>query len=179
MIEDVKKMTTTTWPPPTDATSRSTRVCVSCGREIGMDINVCPYCGHDYRFISAPPAKPRSSKPVAAGALTIIAGVMALVMAVSFILIDASDLERLDTEIFAESEITPADLADILEICGAIGIVFGAIAIIGGVFALMRKHFALAIVGAVFGLLGMGYIIGAVLSLVALVLILMSRSEFE
>ena len=144
-----------------------------------MDTNVCPYCGHDYRFIAAPPEKKRTSKPAIAGALTIIAGVMALVMAVTFILIDASDLEDLDRSIWTETDLTPADLEGILEVCGAICIVFGIIAIIGGVFSLMRKHFALAIIGAVFGLLGMGYIIGAVLALVALVLIIMSKSEFE
>ena len=25
------------------------RNCVSCGRSIAWDANVCPYCGHDYR----------------------------------------------------------------------------------------------------------------------------------
>jgi hypothetical protein len=28
----------------------STRNCVSCGRSISWDANVCPYCGHDYRM---------------------------------------------------------------------------------------------------------------------------------
>jgi uncharacterized protein with PQ loop repeat len=27
-----------------------TRNCVSCGRSISWDANVCPYCGHDYRM---------------------------------------------------------------------------------------------------------------------------------
>lgn len=26
-----------------------TRSCVACGRAIAWDVNVCPYCGHDYR----------------------------------------------------------------------------------------------------------------------------------
>ncbi len=26
-----------------------TRNCVSCGRAISWDANVCPYCGHDFR----------------------------------------------------------------------------------------------------------------------------------
>lgn len=25
-------------------------MCVSCGRSIQWDANVCPYCGHDYRY---------------------------------------------------------------------------------------------------------------------------------
>jgi len=32
------------------------RHCVSCGRAIGFDVNVCPYCGHDYRIPLATPA---------------------------------------------------------------------------------------------------------------------------
>jgi len=30
-----------------------TRGCVSCGRAISWDANVCPYCGHDYRLLMA------------------------------------------------------------------------------------------------------------------------------
>jgi len=33
----------------------STRNCVSCGRSISWDANVCPYCGHDYRMQSYAP----------------------------------------------------------------------------------------------------------------------------
>ena len=146
---------------------------------MSMNTNVCPYCGHDYRFASAPPVKKTSSKPVIGGVLTIIAGLMALVMAVSFLLIAATDIERLDSSMWSDTELTPADLENILEICGAISIVFGAIAIVGGVIALTRKHFALAVVGAVFGFLGMGFIIGGVLGLVGLVMIILSKSEFE
>jgi len=28
----------------------ATRQCVSCGRSIDWNYNVCPYCGHDYRY---------------------------------------------------------------------------------------------------------------------------------
>jgi hypothetical protein len=32
-----------------DSFNRPPRSCVSCGRTIAWDVNVCPYCGHDYR----------------------------------------------------------------------------------------------------------------------------------
>ena len=35
-------------------TACGTRYCVSCGRTIPFDANVCPYCGRDYRFPSGP-----------------------------------------------------------------------------------------------------------------------------
>lgn len=35
----------------------ATRNCVSCGRSISWDANVCPYCGHDYRMAMMGPAQ--------------------------------------------------------------------------------------------------------------------------
>ena len=32
----------------------NTRNCVSCGRSIAWDANVCQYCGHDFRVQMAP-----------------------------------------------------------------------------------------------------------------------------
>ncbi len=34
--------------------SSGSRNCVSCGRAIQFEANVCPYCGHDYRIAMAP-----------------------------------------------------------------------------------------------------------------------------
>ena len=34
--------------------SSQTRSCVSCGRAIAWDVNVCPYCGHDFRVQTSP-----------------------------------------------------------------------------------------------------------------------------
>jgi len=31
-----------------------TRYCVTCGRSIPFDANVCPFCGHDFRFSTYP-----------------------------------------------------------------------------------------------------------------------------
>jgi hypothetical protein len=160
--------------------TQASRSCVSCGRTINWDSNVCPYCGHDYRFIAAPAApQQRSAKPLLGGILIIVAGVLALAMAVSFIVLDPHDIENLDYQQLRDSGITATDLDEILGICGAIEIVFGAIAIIGGVFAVMRKHFALAVVGGIFGLIGIGFLVGGLLGLIGLVLIVISRSEFR
>lgn len=38
-------------------TGATTRNCVSCGRSISWDANVCPYCGHDYRMAMAAPPR--------------------------------------------------------------------------------------------------------------------------
>jgi len=38
------------------------RNCVSCGRSIAWDANVCPYCGHDYRFQGMAPQQAQVSE---------------------------------------------------------------------------------------------------------------------
>ncbi len=30
------------------------RLCVECGRSIPNDANLCPYCGHDFRYAASP-----------------------------------------------------------------------------------------------------------------------------
>lgn len=33
------------------------RRCVSCGRSLDWDVNVCPYCGHDFRIVATGPVQ--------------------------------------------------------------------------------------------------------------------------
>lgn len=56
------------------SSGQATRNCVSCGRAIAWDANVCPFCGHDYRMqMMAPaPQKSDSDLPVAGGILILI-----------------------------------------------------------------------------------------------------------
>lgn len=44
---------------PGQAPSRN---CVSCGRAIAWDANVCPYCGHDFRAAMAGPQQGTGKK---------------------------------------------------------------------------------------------------------------------
>lgn len=146
---------------------------------MNWDTNVCPYCGHDYRFVAAPLQKKASNMPTIGGILVILAGLLAVVMAISLIMFEPSDLEDLDYQMLSDSGLTLAEIDDLLEVCGAVDIVFGAIAIIGGTFALMRKHFALAVIGGIFGMIGVGFLVGGLLGLIGLVLVVVSKAEFE
>jgi hypothetical protein len=159
--------------------SGTTRNCVSCGRAIGFDANVCPYCGHDYRMpayamAALPPQK--SAMPVAGGVLILIAGILAIVMGAYYFALSPGEIEG--SGVTLPPDISDADLQNIMYLCGSLCAVFGVIAVIGGYFGLMRKHFALGIVGGVFGLLGLGFMIGSLLALIGLILIAVSRKEF-
>jgi hypothetical protein len=164
-------------PPPPPAES-SVRMCVSCGRKIDFASNVCPYCGHDYRTPAyAPVQKPKSAMPVVGGVLVLIAGILAIGMGIFYIALDASQVE--DSGVALPSELTTQDLQNILDACGAVLLVFGIIALLGGIFSLQRKHFVLGVFGGIFGMIGIGFFLGAVLSLIGLILIVVSRHEFQ
>lgn len=40
----------------------SVRNCVSCGRSIAWDANVCPFCGHDFRQVMSGQSQKKSFK---------------------------------------------------------------------------------------------------------------------
>ena len=44
--------------------NQPTRSCVACGRAIAWDVNVCPYCGHDYRPQMAGMQQPMYGQPM-------------------------------------------------------------------------------------------------------------------
>ncbi len=169
--------------PGTEPTSSThpgygSRNCVACGRPIQFDASVCPYCGHDYRIpLGMPGQTQKTWKPAVGGALVIVAGILAIAMGAMYMTFDASDIESLGVTLPAEY--TAEDIAGMLTMCGAVLFVFAIIAIIGGIFGIRRKYFALAIAGGVFGLLGIGFFLGSVLALVGLILLAVSRNEFR
>jgi hypothetical protein len=63
--------------------------------------------------------------------------------------------------------------------CLATTIIFGAITVIGGFLALQRRHFPFVVLSAFFGIMAIGAGIGAILSVVALFILLLSGDEFD
>ena len=142
----------------------STRNCVSCGRAIPWDANVCQYCGHDFRAQAQAPAKKKGVLPVVGGVLVIIAGLVEIISG-GFLVSGGEFVGGYDLG---------TGVGDILTACGVIWIILGLVAILGGIFAVMRKHFGLAILGAILGL--GGYFIFA---LIGIILIAVGRDDFD
>ena len=135
--------------------TQSTRNCVSCGRAFSWDANVCPYCGHDYRVaMMAPQQKKESGMPVAGGVLILIGGILYLggggvAMAGSSFVEFAGGV-----------------------LCGAVVLILGIIGILGGIFAMQRKGFAIALIGGILT-------IPTILGLIGLILIAVSKDDFK
>lgn len=147
----------------------SSRMCVQCGKPIAQDANVCPYCGKDYRVQAAPAAKKKTVMPLVGGILILVGGVITLLWGVAL----AGSVGALDA--LNPVDVEAVDLvSDLLTACGVILLILGLVGVLGGVFAIMRKHFGLAILGGIFAL--PGFFIPA---LIGLILVGMSKDEFE
>jgi hypothetical protein len=135
--------------------SGTTRNCVSCGRAIAWDANVCPYCGHDYRMqATAPPRKEKSGLPVAGGVLVIIASIG--YFAVGGLIVGGSSIIGFGAG----------------ALCGVVLLILGIIALLGGIFAIQRKNFALALIGSIF-------VIPSILGLIGMILIAVGKDSFD
>lgn len=159
------------------------RRCVSCGRDIPMDANVCQYCGHDYRVQAAPAGpKEKSVLSLVGGILILIAGIVGLALGGIFIIAAGAVSEG--TGELSDWGVDVSGMGDwlsgILLVCGAIVIVLALIVVLGGVFGIMRKHWGLVIVGGVLGLFFFPlYFIGTICALVGLILVAVSKKDFE
>lgn len=144
----------------------SSRKCVSCGRDIAWDANVCPFCGHDYRTVAPQAAQKKESvMPVIGGILIIIAGLIE---------IGSGGLLIAGGAASSSIPIIGGDVGSILAVCGAIWLILGIIALLGGIFAVQRKNFGIAVLGGILGL--GGYFIPA---LIGLILVAVSKDEFK
>jgi len=120
---------------------------------------------YGYPAFQPPPQK--TGMPLAAGALLLAAGILGLIDWVYSILFLSS------IGFFFPG------LETILLVCGIIGITFSVLALLGGVMAIQRKMWGLALVGSILGLFILGpYGISSLLSLIALILIAITHREF-
>lgn len=116
-----------------------------------------------------PMPQERTALPIAGGALLLVAGILGIVQWGWVFAAGATALGL---------GIPIPGLAEAIAICGAIGIIFSLIALLGGVFAIQRKMWGLAIAGGILGLFTLGFVIGSILALIGLILVAVARKEF-
>ena len=64
--------------------------------------------------------------------------------------------------------------------CGIVEVIFGSVAIIGGIFGIMRNRFSLAVIGAIFCMLSMGFVyISVVLGILGLLMLMLAQHDFD
>jgi len=156
---------------------QKTRQCVSCGRNIAWDANVCQFCGHDYRAqATAKPPHEKSALSMVGGIMILVAGVIGLAIGGLLIAIDVDQLADYGLDVAGVGDL----LEDIMTVCGIILIVLGLVAAVGGFFGIQRKHFGIVILGGVLGLFIVSpYMLASILALIGLILVAISKKDFD
>jgi hypothetical protein len=63
--------------------------------------------------------------------------------------------------------------------CFILPLIFSLFAILGGLSAMQRKNYHLALIGSIFGILSWGFYIGSILSVIILLVIASSYDDFK
>jgi len=129
----------------------------------------------------------KSSKPLIAGILLMIAGGLSILMWLSLAAIDVSFIETfIMPELGSmapeyESIVLSAEsIKELFVICGTVGFFLSVFAILGGIMSVRRQLWGLVLAGGILGLFTIGPVfISSILSLIAIILVAISRKEFQ
>ena len=174
---EVDAIPTSPTPSASTAQAPSTPVtkthCPNCGRLISIYDYECPFCrtATGLSDLESDYLRPqRSSSPTAAGIMMILVGVIAIGTGLLYLIAGAA---------YVPESYVDVNVQTIVGCCGALELMFGLGSAAGGLFAIQRKHFVLAVLGSIVGLLTIGPLfIGSILSLISLILLAMAHEEF-
>jgi hypothetical protein len=132
---------------------------------------------NDYTQDQPQPLKQPSSKPLIGGIFLIIAGLLGLLTWASALALDISMIQNV---LPPESPITAEQLQSFLTTCGIIGAILSIFTLAGGIVAMRRKAWGLAVIGGILGLFTIGpMLLGSILALIGLIILIISRSDFQ
>ncbi len=177
---------------PQPAASSDLPVCQWCKKPVSGYGRVCPHCQKDMitgvaapwqastassyespsyssdSYYSSDLVESRQSPaPTIAGVLLILAGIVAMGQGVVYLV--------------AEDIAASAGYGSIgIGCCGGMDLAFGVASLIGGVLAIQRNHFVLALLSCICAILSLAFLfVGPLLGLVAIVLLAVSKEEFD
>ena len=121
----------------------------------------------------------RTWKPTTAGILNIVAGTMGIIGGI-FLIAAGRVIDQLGG-IWAGAIDVPAAVTEaigvspgVISALGAIPLVFGIIALVGGVFALQRRIWGLALAGAILAMF-----ISGLLGILSIIFVSLGKREFD
>jgi len=123
-----------------------------------------------------------SSMPIIAGILLIISGMISIAFwGFAVVTLDAT-LEAIDIAQFQEMspDITIEQIQSMFTVCGTILCGLSIFPILGGILAIKKKMWGMALTSGILGLFTLGFlVISPILALVGIILIFISRDEFK
>ncbi len=122
----------------------------------------------------------KSKKPMIAGILMITAFILALVTAGNMFFLDTSALNLEEGMGGQVDQIDQSLIENIINICGALILIFGVFLLVGGIFAIKRIHWGFTLAASIIGIFSIGFqFVGSILSVIALILVFISKDEFK
>lgn len=117
-----------------------------------------------------------------AGIILIIAGIITIIHWV-YIMISPNFIDILmNTGVYDNMNITSEELAAVFNFCGVLGIGLSLFTIIGGIVALQRRMFWLALIGGIVGIFAISplfFFIPNIVSLMGTLLVFRARKDFQ
>jgi len=121
--------------------------------------------------------------PLIAGIMLIVAGALGIVNWAQTFSLDVTTLGSLfDISQIQEiyPQITYEQILGFLQTCAIIGIIISVFPILGGLLAVQKKLYYIALTGSIIGLFSIGIMAtSSILSLIALILLILSKKEFQ
>lgn len=126
----------------------------------------------------------KSSIPLIAGILLIVAGVFSLISFItSYLVLDLTTIESMGfitqfQQIYPD--MTPEQVLGIVKTCTIVFLIIAIFPILGGILALKKKMWGIALACSIIGLFSIGILFtSSVISLIAMILLIISRNEFQ
>lgn len=172
------------------------RLCAQCGKPVDGSGGICNACTRPARDVimsnlpkevsatecvhwsERPAAAGRSARVMMAGILILVAGSLGVGQAAVSLDPDLTEsmMDAVEAAVpWAESVDEMLTEYAVLQV---FVLVSSVIALAGGVFALTRTRFEFALIGGVFGMAAIGFLMGAFLALVGVLLLATSRKDF-
>ncbi|MCK4365243.1 MAG: hypothetical protein KAW45_04280 [Thermoplasmatales archaeon] len=126
----------------------------------------------------------KSSMPLIAGILLIVAGVFSLISFItSYLVLDLTTIESMGfvtqfQQIYPD--MTAEQILGFVRTCTIVFLIIAIFPILGGILALKKKMWGIALACSIIGLFSIGILFtSSVISLIAMILLIISRNEFQ
>jgi hypothetical protein len=129
----------------------------------------------------------KNSITIIAGILMIISGILSVLMWIGLASMDVSligssilpEFESISSE-YGSIAFSEESIKDLFIICGSIGFFISIFTILGGIMSIKRQMWGIAIAGGILGLFTIGPLFSSsALSLIGLILVIVSKNEFQ
>lgn len=134
-------------------------------------------------FDDIPKKSDKTSFPVIAGVILIIAGTLALISFVQVLFVDVNTIESvMDFAQIQTSDVnlTSAQVKEFMNTCAVIGCIISVLTLLGGILSYRKKLWGMALSCSIIGLFSLGpMFVSSILSFIALILIAFSKQEFQ